>query len=69
MGPSVKGVSSVCSNGSASPGSAQLNKMAVMPIYGKKILKNLLLQNQESFEAESCYITIGTQDLPSLIKG
>ena len=38
----------ICSNGSA-----QLNKMATMPIYDlkKKTLKNLL-QNQESFEAE-----------------
>ena len=37
-------------------------KMAVMPIYGKP-LKNLLLQNQESFAAESLYITSGTEGL------
>ena len=44
-GPSVKRVLIICLNGST-----PLNKMATMPIYGKK---NLLLQNQESFEAES----------------
>ena len=32
-----------------------------------KTLKNLLLQNQDSFEAESCYIASGTQGLPSLL--
>ena len=31
-------------------------------------LKNLLLQNQESFEAESWYIASGTLGLPSLFK-
>ena len=31
-----------------------------------KTVKNFLLQNQESFEAESCYIALGTQFLPSL---
>ena len=34
MGPSVKGVLIICSNGSA-----PLNKMAAMPIYGTKHLK------------------------------
>ena len=53
MGPSVKGVLSISSNGSA-----PLNNMAT--IYGKKTLKNLL-QNQESFDAESLYISSGTQ--------
>ena len=48
MGPIVERVLPVCSNGSA-----LLNKMAAMSIYGKKTLKNLLLQNQESFGAES----------------
>ena len=33
--------------------------MAAMSIYGEKTLKNLLLQNQESFKAESCYIAWG----------
>ena len=49
-------------------GFAPLNKMATMPIFGKKTLKNLLLQNQESFKAESWYIALGTQGLPSLVK-
>ena len=37
--------------------------MAAMPVYGKS-LKNLN-QNEESFEAESWYIALGTQGLPS----
>ena len=49
---SVEGISTICTYSSA-----QLNKMATMPIYGKT-LKNLL-QNQESSEAESWYISIG----------
>ena len=63
MGPSVKKVLIICS-----VGSVPLNKMATIPIYGKKSEKNLLLQNQESFEAESSYIALGTQGLPSLFK-
>ena len=59
IGLSVEGVLSVCSNGSA-----LLNKIATMPMYGKKTLKNLLW-NQESFEAESWYIASGTQGLLS----
>ena len=45
-------------------------KMAATPIYGKKKkqLKNLFLQNQESFEAESLYIASGTQGLPNLFR-
>ena len=62
MGPSVKRVLPSCSNGSAPS-----NKMAAMPIYGKT-LKNLLLQNQESFGAESWYIASRAQGLPSLFK-
>ena len=52
-----------------SKGSALLNKMATMPIYGKKkkTLKNLLW-NQENLEAESWYIAYGTQGLLSLFK-
>ena len=64
MGPYVEVVLSICSKGSA-----LLNKMATMPIYSKKkkkkkTLKNLLLLNQESFEAESWYIASGMQGLP-----
>ena len=42
MGPFVKGVLSICSNGSAAKPTC---------IYGKNTLKNLL-QNQENFEAD-----------------
>ena len=56
---SVKGVWSFCSNGSA-----LLNKMASMMQY----LKNLLIQNQESYEAQSLYIALGMQDVPNLFK-
>ena len=43
----------VCSNGSA-----LLNKMAAMPIYGNTF-KFHLLQHQDRFEAESWYIASG----------
>ena len=58
MGASIERVLIICSNDSA-----PFNKMAAMPIYSKT-LKYLLLQNQESFEAESWYIASGTQVLP-----
>ena len=49
--------------------STPLNKMAAVPIYDKKeSLKNILLQNQESFEAAFWYIAFGTQCLPSLFR-
>ena len=57
MGLLIKKVLPICSNGSAPS-----NKMAAMPIYGKT-LKNLLLQNQKSFE--SWYIASRTQSIPS----
>ena len=60
MEPCVERVLTICSNDFA-----PLNKMAAMPIYGKT-LKNLLLQNQESFEA-AC-IAMRTQVLPNLFK-
>ena len=60
--PAVKRVLTAYSNGSV-----PFYKMAAMPIYGKA-LKNLLLQNQKSFEAESWYISSGTQGLPCLFK-
>ena len=56
--PSVKGGLKICSNGHG-----PLIKMAAMPIYGKKYL---LLQNKESFGAESWYIASWTRALPSL---
>ena len=49
-------------------GSAQLNKMAIMPIYGKKKTLQNLLQNEESFENESWFIALGAQSLPDLFK-
>ena len=61
MEPSVKGGLIIYKNGHHS-----LSKMATKSIYSKT-LKNLL-QNQESFEAESLYIVLGTQGLPSLFK-
>ena len=59
---SVERVLTVCLNGSV-----PLNKMADMPNM-VKALKNLLTQNQESFEVKSWYIVLGTQGLPSLFK-
>ena len=49
-------------------GPLSLNKMAALPIYGNKTLKNNFLQNQESFEADSWYIASGTQGLSGLFK-
>ena len=66
MEPSVKGELKSYYNGHD-----PLSKIVAMPIYGKKntlTLKNLLLQNQASFEAESWYIALGTQGLPCFFK-
>ena len=57
--PSVKYGLKICTNGHS-----PLIKMAAMPIYSK----NLLLQNQESFQAESWYVASLTQGLPCLFK-
>ena len=54
---SLKGGFSICTNGH---GHGPLIKIAAMFIYGKT-LKNLLLQNEESFEVKSLYIASGTQ--------
>ena len=62
MGPSVERILTICSNGSA-----PLNKVAAMSIYGIT-RKKLLLQYQENFEAEPGYTASGTQGLPSLLK-
>ena len=44
-----------------------MTKMAAMPIYGKN-LKNLLLQNQKSYDLETWHVASGTQALQSLYK-
>ena len=55
MGLSVKGIlMTICSNG---------HTFAQDGHHGKKTFKNLLLQNQESFEAESWYTASGTEAL------
>ena len=43
-----------------------MTKMAAMPIYGKN-LKNLLLQNQKSYDLETWHVVSGTQALQSYI--
>ena len=48
-------------------GLGHMNKMAAMPIYGKT-LKNLLLQNQKSYDLETWHVALGTQALQSLYK-
>ena len=76
MEPSVEGILS-CFQWFCT--SELVNKMTVMSMTKKKKkqqqqqkkkkkkqLKNPLLRNQESFEAESWYIAYGTQGLPSL---
>ena len=44
-----------------------MTKMAAMPIYGKN-LKNLLLQNQKSYDLTTWHVASGSQALPSLYK-
>ena len=59
--PSVKGGFKICANGQG-----PLIKMAAMPIYGKT-LKNLL-QNKQSFWAESWNIASRTRGQPNLFR-
>ena len=56
--PPWDGGTKVCSNGPS-----HMTKMAVMPIYGKK-LKNLLPQNQKADDLESWYAASGAWVLP-----
>ena len=44
-----------------------MTKVAAMPIYGK-ILKSLLLRNQNADDLETWYAASGAQILPSLFK-
>ena len=48
-------------------GPGHMTKMAAWPIYGKT-LKNLLLQNQKSYDLETWHIASGTLALQSLYK-
>ena len=48
-------------------GPGHMTKMAPMPIYGKN-LKNLLLQNQKSYDLETWHVASGTQVLQILYK-
>ena len=49
-------------------GPGHMTKMAAMPIYGKNLKKNLLLQNQKSYGLETWHVASGTQTLHSLYK-
>ena len=46
-------------------GLGHMTKVAAMPIYGKTF-KNILLQNQKSYDLETRNVTSGTQALQSL---
>ena len=59
MEPPWEGGTKVCING---PG--YMTKMAAMPIYGK----NLILQNQKSYDLETWHVALETQALQSLFK-
>ena len=63
MEPPWEGGTKVYING---PG--HMTKMAAMPIYGKNLKKNLLLQNQKSYDLETWHVASGTQTLHSLYK-
>ena len=62
MGSFVERVLKTCSNGSM-----PFNKMAALHIYGKTTLTSSSPE-QRKLVAESWYIALGTQDLPSLLK-
>ena len=57
MEPPWEGGTKVYING---PG--HMTKLAAMPIYGKN-LKNILLQNQKSYDLETWHVASGTQAL------
>ena len=46
-------------------GPGHMTKVAAMPIYGKN-LKNILLQNQKSYDHETWHVSLGTQALQIL---
>ena len=45
-----------------------MTKVAAMPIYGKNLKKNILLQNQKADDLESWYASSIARVLPSLLK-
>ena len=49
-------------------GPGHMTKMAAMPIYIVKTFKNLLLQNQKSYDLETWHVASGTQVLQNLYK-
>ena len=49
-------------------GPGHMTKMAVMPKYGKKNFKNLLLKKRKSYDPETWHAALGTQFLQSLYK-
>ena len=51
-----------------SNGPGHMIKMADMPIYGKKNLKNILLENQKADDIETWNAASGARVLPSLFK-
>ena len=61
--PPWEGGTKVCING---PG--HMTKMAAMPIYGKKSLNNLLLQNRRADFHETWYVASGTPAHHNLYK-
>ena len=61
--PPWDGGTKACSNG---PG--HMTKMAAMPIYAEKSLKNLLLWNRKADDLQTCNAAPSTQVLPSLFK-
>ena len=46
-------------------GTGHMTKMVAMPIYGKTF-KNLLLQNQKSYDLETWRVALGAQALQSV---
>ena len=62
MEPPLEGGTKVYING---PG--HMTKMSAMPMYGKN-LKNLLLQNQMSYDLETWHVELVTKALQSLYK-
>ena len=49
-------------------GPGHMTKMASMPIYGKKLFKNLLLWNRWADFQETWYVALGTQAHHNLFK-